>query len=422
MTWKYLKFHLRLYASASAMTPGRCVPGFTLVILMFCLLWSGVLCAGQELPCPDSIRSTDALVVADPDGRIIYKKNETKKCIPASTLKILTALTAIHHLGAHYRFPTQFYMDPDQNLKVKGYGDPLLVSEVWQEIADALSKEIGEFRNLVLDDTYFAHHIVIPGRRHSTNPYDAPVGALCANFNTLFFERDQQGRIISSEPQTPLIPFARKRIQRLGLKRGRYTFSHDQKEITRYAGELLLHFLQKKGVNGQGKIYMGDVKAGDRLIYDYRSRYTLEQALSKMLEFSNNFMANQICIALGAQIYGPPGTLEKGVKVMSSFAKSELHLESLEIVEGSGISRKNRLSAMEMLTILKRFKPYRHTLVREEKLLYKTGSLRGIRTRAGYLEGPGGGYYYIVVFLNRARPDMNTVMRCLTQTLTQDPP
>ena len=130
-------------------------------------------------------------------------------------------------------------------------------------------------------------------------------------------------------------------------------------------------------------------------------------------------MANQILIALGAQIYGPPGTLEKGVKVISSFAKTELHLEGLEIVEGSRISRKNRLSPMDMLTILKRFKPYRHMLIREEKLLYKTGSLRGIRTRAGYLEGPCGGYYYFVVFLNRARPDMNTVMRCLTQTLTQ---
>ena len=77
----------------------------------------------------------DALLVADHDGQIIFKKNEAKKCIPASTLKLLTALAAIHHLGLSYRFKTEFYIDPKQNLKVKGYGDPLLISEVLQEIA-----------------------------------------------------------------------------------------------------------------------------------------------------------------------------------------------------------------------------------------------------------------------------------------------
>ena len=55
--------------------------------------------AGQGLPCRINITSKDALLVADPDGRILYEKNQTKKLIPASTIKILTALAALNHFG-----------------------------------------------------------------------------------------------------------------------------------------------------------------------------------------------------------------------------------------------------------------------------------------------------------------------------------
>ncbi|MCK4620156.1 MAG: D-alanyl-D-alanine carboxypeptidase, partial [Desulfobacterales bacterium] len=53
----------------------------------------------------------DAVLVADHQGRIIVSKNADKKLIPASTLKILTSLVAIHYLGPDYRFITEFYLD-----------------------------------------------------------------------------------------------------------------------------------------------------------------------------------------------------------------------------------------------------------------------------------------------------------------------
>ena len=395
------------------------VRGLSFVLMVLYLFYPVISNARQNLPCMKNISSVDALLVANPDGEIIYKKNETKKHIPASTLKLLTALTAIKRFGTSYRFTTQFYMDADHNLKIKGFGDPLLVSEAWQEIADALSKKTKSFKNLILDDTYFSTQILIPGRKHSTNPYDAPVGALCANFNTVFFHRDQQGRIVSSEPQTPLIPFARKKIQTLGLKQGRYTFSHDQKETTLYAGHLLLHLLKERNVKIKEKIYLDPIKPGDRLIYTYRSRFTLEDALRKMMAFSNNFMANQIFIALGAQVFGPPGILAKGVKVVSGYANKNLNLQDIKIVEGSGISRKNRLSAMDMLAILKAFRPYRHLLRRAGDVLYKTGTLRGISTRVGYIDRQSGGSYYFVIFLNRSGPHIDVLMRCVIQALAR---
>jgi len=383
------------------------------VILVFWLLQPPIAGAIQNPPCLNKLSSTDALLVADHDGQIIFKKNEAKKSIPASTLKILTALAAIHHLGLSYRFKTDFYLDQKQNLKVKGYGDPLLISEVLQEIADSLSKKVPRFNNLILDDTYFSEGIRIPGREYSTNPYDAPVGALCANFNTVFFNRDKRGRIISAESCTPLIPYAQKKIKSLGLKKGRYTFTHDQKETAQYTGELLLYFLKEKGMKSRGEIRFGAVSHEDRLIYTYRSRFTLEEVLKKMMKFSNNFIANQIFISMGAKVYGPPGTLTKGARAVSEFAEKKLQLKDVEIVEGSGISRKNRISALDMLAILKKFEPYRHLLKKKGNMLYKTGGLRGIKTRAGYIEQSQERLQYFVIFLNRSNQNINKLMRCI---------
>ncbi len=367
------------------------------------------------------VSSRDAVVVAGPDGQILYKKNETQKCIPASTLKILTALAAIDHFGTSYRFQTKFYVDLEQNLKIKGYGDPLLVSEVWQEIAQAISSRVQAFKDLILDDTYFVRNLNIPGIGTSANPYDAPSGALCANFNTVFFKQDRAGRIVSAEPQTPLTPLAAGKVERLNLKAGRVSFSSDSHEATLYAGELFAHFLRKRGVTFQGRIRLGQVKSEDKLVYTYKSSFTLEDNLKKMLEFSSNFMANQIFVAMGAHVHGPPGTVDKGIQVVSRYAKEVLNLNDIAIAEGSGVSRKNRVSAMDILTVLKAFEPHRGLLTRKGKILYKSGTLRGIRTRAGYIEGETGKQYYFIIFLNSPHPDIEALMVNLAKGLENYP-
>ena len=370
-------------------------------------------------PCSSisRISSQDALLVTGPDGQVIYGKNQMKQCVPASTLKILTALAAIHHLGATYRFKTEFYQGSNQNLKVKGYGDPLLISEVWQEIAQALAPRLHGFEDLLLDDTYFAHDIHIPGVGSSSNPYDAPVGALGANFNTVFFKRAHTGTIVSAEPQTPMTPLALEKARILGPKSGRYTFSHDRHDAARYAGELLVHFLRGRGKVCQGEVLAGVVGPGDVLLYTYRSTFTLERVLGDMFEFSNNFIANQILIALGARVHGPPGTLAKGVRVLSDYARDVLHLRDIEIAEGSGISRKNRMSAVDMLAILRGFEPHRHLLVREGRISYKTGTLKGVKARAGYIEDKSGNVYYFVIFLNSPHADIDSILECVKNSV-----
>jgi len=369
--------------------------------------------AGPPLPCLEQIPPQAGFIAADADGKILAARNETAKFIPASTLKILTALSSLHYLGPAYRFKTEFFLSPNKDLVVKGYGDPLLISEVWEEISEQLARKLRGFRNLILDTSYFSPEIRIPGSSTSANPYDAPVGALAANFNTITFERGSGNIVLSAEPQTPMIPFAEKKIRQLSETNGRYTFSHDSREGATYAGELLRYFLEKKGVKGKGCVRQGIRVPGDSLIYVYRSRFTLEEILRKMFKFSNNFMANQLLISLGGHVFGVPSTLAKGQRATLLYARKTLGLKDLEFVEGSGISRKNRLSPEDMLRVLKEFRPYRRLLPRMGPFRYKTGTLKGVHSRVGFYEKPAGHSGYLVLFLNHDEMDADRCMRCL---------
>jgi len=366
------------------------------------------------------IGNNDAVVIANSKGNILFSKNAGQKFIPASTLKILTALVAIHYLGTDYQYKTEFYLDDQSNLKIKGYGDPLLISEILIRIAKTLAVDLKRINDIILDDSYFVQPLTIPGVTESSEPYDAPNGALCANFNTVNFQRAKKGNYISAEPQTPLLPFAISRIKKSNVYQGRVVLTHKKKEATLYVGHLLAYFLNNEGVQCSGNIKTGTVEAlNDRLIYTYISQYTLEQMISEMLEYSNNFMANQLLIATGVSACGPPGSLEKGIQAINSYGRFELNIESMDIIEGSGISRKNKISAKDMMKILLKFKPYSYLMRYENKEYYKTGTLKGIRTRAGYIENENKELYPFVILVNTPGKSTLAIMKRLIKCLVK---
>ncbi|MFC1815494.1 D-alanyl-D-alanine carboxypeptidase/D-alanyl-D-alanine-endopeptidase [Thermodesulfobacteriota bacterium] len=357
------------------------------------------------------IGKRDALLVASPQGKILFEKNAAKKMIPASTLKIFTSLVGLHYLGPDYRFPTEFYLDQGHNLKIKGYGDPFLISEALMDMAATLVTRLSRFNDLVIDDSYFEHPVRIPGTTPSYQPYDAPNGALCVNFNTVNFKRINN-TYVSAEAQTPLLPFVLERIKSSSLDHGRIVLSYQQNESALYAGHLFRHFLNQNGINSTGTVRIGHVrKPIERLILKYISPFSLKQGISRLLEFSNNFIANQILIAAGAKVYGPPGTLDKGVRSALIYAGRVLKTKGLSFVEGSGISRKNRLSAKFMLKVLNEFESYHYLMRQQGSEFYKTGNLNGITTRAGYLESNKGELYRFILLLNTPGKSADTIMQ-----------
>ncbi len=359
----------------------------------------------------------DGVLVTDTQGLEVYARHADLPLVPASTLKLLTALVSRHELGAGHRFCTEFYLTEDRHLKIKGYGDPLLISEEVDRIAGILSATLTEIEDIVADDSYFQNPLTIPGVNDSLQPYDAPNGALCVNFNSVAF-RSSGGAFVSGEPETPLLPMVLDRIRSSGLKRGRIPLSREKGETARYAGALFAHFLQRRGVRVRGGICNGNVDPKrDRLIYRHHSRYSMDEAIGKMLEYSNNFIANQLLLASGARRYGPPGDLEKGARTAAAYAREQLGLESIRIVEGSGISRKNRISARQLMAVLQAFEPHRHLLTREDGDAFKTGTLRGVRSRVGYLSTDSGRQYRYAVLFNTSKRDPVEVVRLLQRHL-----
>ncbi|MDP4979226.1 MAG: D-alanyl-D-alanine carboxypeptidase, partial [Desulfobacterales bacterium] len=223
---------------------------------------------------------------------------------------------------------------------------------------------------------------------------------------------------LSAEPQTPLLPMVLSRITSSGVNEGRIVLSHNENEITLYSGYLFDHFLRQAGVTVTGKVAIGTVRPGrDHLIYRHQSPLTLSDTIARLLAFSNNYTTNQILIAAGARRYGPPGTLEKGVQAARDYARNILQLDDIHISEGSGISRDNRITARDMQKVLDAFAPY-HTLMRSEgRQFYKTGTLSGISTRAGYIERSDGSLHRFVVLVNSPGRSAEQVTRHLIRSM-----
>ncbi|MGE0084675.1 MAG: D-alanyl-D-alanine carboxypeptidase/D-alanyl-D-alanine-endopeptidase [Desulfococcaceae bacterium] len=390
---------------------------FFTVLFFICLVFPQCrIAAGQWDRLETIIGPEDGVLISDVKGKVLFSKNGNIQRMPASTLKTFTALMSRHYLGDDFRFVTEFWMDEKENLIIKGYGDPLLISEVMPQIAKSVHEKTEHFYDLILDDSHF-EPAVIPGVTSTLNPYDSPNGALCVNFNTVSFRRIN-GEYVSDEPQTPLLPFVLDRVRSSGLKQERIVLSAENKETLFYAGHLFRWFLKKEGVQTDGDIKIGTVRPGkDRLIYRHISDFSLDQVIIRLMEYSNNFIANQLFLTAGIKACGPPGNLEKGRKAAAVYAENILGAEGIEIDEGSGISRNNRISPQQMLKVLEKFEPWRHLMRHEGREFYKTGSLTGVKSRAGYIENQDGSLYRFVVMINSAGKTTDAVMKEIQRIL-----
>jgi len=355
------------------------------------------------------IKEKDAILITDSKGNIIFSKNADQKLVPASTLKIFTSLVSLYYLGEDYRFTTKFYLDKHLNLRIKGYGDPMLTSEEVARLSRTLSDNLPRFNDIIADGSYFAQSLAIPGVGSSLNPYDASNCALSVNFNTVAFRKDKN-TYVSDESQTPLLPFVTDSVRKSGLTRGRIRLSNYNNQCTLYAGHLFRYFLQKNMVKTDGIVRTGRAGPGNRLIYKYNSSFSLTHILSDMLKYSNNFIANQLILATGAKVYGAPATLKKGVRAALAYSRDVLNINDFNFVEGSGISRKNLISAKTMMIILKKFEPYYQLMKKSDNIFFKTGTLNGIKTRAGYIKSDMRGMYRFVVFINTLETPIQSVM------------
>lgn len=329
-------------------------------------------------------------IVADGSGRHQYRENDL--FVPASTLKIITSLVALEFLGPEHRFETHLFLDRQENLYIKGFGDPLLTSEILLEIAGKLAEMgIRRLSSINLDDSAFDLRGETASEENSARSYDAPNGALAVNFNAVTLFVSKKGKIRSGEPQTPLLPLMREIGTNLAPGAHRLNINMlpaqpGKTSALRYVGELFTVQLQKAGITVRRPWKIQTTPVYLKPILIHKSPEKLEEIVKDCLKYSNNFTANQLFLACGIHTHGLPATWEKSRQAFSNYLATTLNLPKglVVMMEGAGLSRQNRISPATFIKVLNRFKPYASLLSLRETIPLKSGTLTGVYCFVGY--------------------------------------
>jgi D-alanyl-D-alanine carboxypeptidase/D-alanyl-D-alanine-endopeptidase (penicillin-binding protein 4) len=351
----------------------------------------------------DSLSKIDAsaLLVLDANGLPLYSKQAEQMFIPASTVKLLTALMALEHWGRAHRFSTEFYVDKRNNtLVVKGLGDPFLVSEEIDLIVEKIKQlNIQTFSGVEVDLSYFSESLNDIKVATTNNPYDASASALAANFNTI--EVDVAGDTVTSgEAQTPITSMAKSLAK--GLANGRHRINlGNAKRAPQYFVEVLSEKLRHAGIMVEQTQAMESEVRELTLLFTHYSSRSLDQVIAAMLKYSNNFIANQLFLLLGAEKFGAPATFDKSARMLKEFVDMHFQWQQYAVYDGAGLSRNNRLSARHLTEIAKQFAPYRDLMPSQKRVIRaKSGTLNGVSCYAGYVLR-GGKWLTFALLINQ---------------------
>ena len=414
----------------------------------------------------------------------LFSHRAEEKRVPASNVKLMTTAAALAYLGPDYTFSTDVYTTGTikkgilkGDLYLKGYGDPIFVQEQARELAYSLYlKGIRQvLGDLIADDSFF------DGQRYgkdwkvggSAKAYLAPYSALSVNFSIVNVQVDP-GSGVGALARVQLIPPS----DTIGLKNSLKTVSRRKRPMvrvsrraeggkdwihvsgqtpagkrsrnytisvsdpTRFAVGTFSALLKKEGIRFSGRILKGKTPQDAKLIVRKNSD-ALGEIIRGLNKHSNNLTAEQILKTVGAEIFGLPGTTEKGLLAVKKYL---LHLgvpqDAFDLADGSGLSRKNRITPRAIVTLLVsiyhdfRILPeylaslavvgvdgtIRKRLRRSRasrRIRAKTGLLAGIHALSGYAAADNGETlaFSILSNANGCRPKrlMNRISLAMTQ-------
>lgn len=396
------------------------------VLFFFVSLFLPCLSQSGELPKLRKYISNGGYALST-NGKTLFSKNLTTPFIPASTLKLVTSLAALEILGPDHFFSTYIYRDTQGTLYVKGSGDPFLVSEKIRTIARLIAeKGVTEINDIILDDTAFAlEHLITDGSINSSNPYDVGCTALGVNFNTVPLKVLQHAKVESPESQTPYLRIMGSIGKNLnsGFHRVNVDAYPRQSKLANnllYFGQLFQTLLEEQGIMVKGTIKQGVVPQETKLLLQYTAEETTGDLVKSCLLSSNNFMANQLYLAIGVKQYGSPATWKKSQKALTAFIHNSLGLRNQHItmVEGSGLSMKNRITPEALLVVLEQFKPYASLLPIKYGVVMKSGTLRksGVFCYAGLIHR-GKDTSCFVILLNQKQNNRDKILKVLYHQL-----
>ena len=328
------------------------------------------------------------------DSAPLFEYNPDQLLIPASTIKLFTSALALETLGPDYRFKTQLHgttsLDGSSitgNIYLKGFGDPWFVPEqVWQLGQRLKATGVkGISGDIIIDHSFFSGPTGANGIEQDTSSkaYMAPAGAVSVGFNAVAVHVRPNSEV-NKPAHIYIEPGGHQMVLEGTIKtvEGKATYYgieiepfgttnkvilsgniHPQegpqqtwRRITNpphHAGAVFAQLLRETGITVEGKILSGLTPPQSPLLAEIESP-RLADLLSKVNKYSNNFMASQIGRAVGAHIYGAPGTWAKAEKAMQRYLQQNLDLPptAYSIKNASGLHDLNRVTTRQIIELL----------------------------------------------------------------------
>jgi D-alanyl-D-alanine carboxypeptidase/D-alanyl-D-alanine-endopeptidase (penicillin-binding protein 4) len=305
------------------------------VLFLLAALASPVAAGAQQTPLqarlakalrvPHVAPARSAAVALDlATGNVVFTQNSALSLAPASNEKLPLTYAALTTLGPTFRIETDVLGEGEQDgttfngtLVLRGGGDPTLSTAGLRSLA-AQVRAFGIRRvtdGIVADESYFDSRRVVAGWKASYYIQESPpLSALVVN-------RARAGGYVT---RTPALAAA--------------TAFRDA--------------LRAAGVAVAGDVKMGLVDDFSIPIAQIESP-TLASMIRFMDHESDNFTAELLLKQLGAVVFDRGTSAAGATAVMQALAEAGVPLAGVRIVDGSGLSRLDRLTANAVAGILK---------------------------------------------------------------------
>jgi D-alanyl-D-alanine carboxypeptidase/D-alanyl-D-alanine-endopeptidase (penicillin-binding protein 4) len=375
------------------------IPLFFFYNFVFAEIPEKVLNKIEELISEVPSGTRTALMIYNPlTEDTIISINASESMIPASNTKLFTTAVALELMGGDYLLSTRIMADDSDfsdgiiegNIYIKGFGNPTFESDDLDSLVNelyrsGLRKITGD---VVGDDTYF------------DNVYsrDDWINDERANVNL---------------PPISALVINRNRTTVVRKRRGRYrTYFVNINNPPLFAAKKLKEKLSSYGIEVDGNPV--SLQAPDSVKNLVESSISLRELLQKINKRSDNFLAECLFKTIGAVYSGQQGNSFFSTQAILSYIRDNgIYSEGTQIVDGSGISRFDQVTAGALTGLLekiyfniKNYQDFYNSLSvagvdgtlkdrmvgtsAENNFRGKTGTLNGVSSVSGYITTADG--------------------------------
>lgn len=376
----------------------------------------GILCAEIAWgggPLDDFLGSksiasgSTAVVVQDlATGEILVSHNAGTPLLPASIMKTVTIAGLLQATGPDERFHTQIYADGhirngrlEGDLLVTGGGDPTLGADCSPESADIADEIIAALKHKGVTE-------ITGGLRVDTSLYSGPAcppswmaGDLSESYGTgshaLNFRRNASGSRAVRNPENVFLSYLGNRLRGAGIR---------IEGVSEISG---------RGLSKEGAIMLADHVSD-----------TYAEVMRSCMMRSDNLYAESLLRAFALANEEEGSTAAGARKMLKHWEEEGVPTKGVTLIDGSGLSRSNRVTADFINGILRRmggneeyasFMPlagqegtlseFLKGTALDAYVAMKTGSMKGIQCYAGYkLDEEFAPTHTIVIIMNDIGP------------------